>query len=127
MSTLNILIVDDSAHEADLIVTALKRARYVPMWTRVDSAGTLTAALDNRRWDVVVCAATMSNLHCLSALHIVRALAPETPFIVVSDALDAADAAEMLRSGATAIVKKYAMQELPSTIARAVGTRAMRA
>lgn len=119
---LHILIVDDSPQDADRILRALRRGGYQPMWKRVDTPGTLTAALTERAraWDAVTCDDAMPQLRYLSALHIVRALKPGIPFILVSNGGDDADATDVVQRNACGIVRKNRLDDLPAVIARAV-------
>jgi DNA-binding NtrC family response regulator len=100
----------------------VRRAGYEPTWKRVDTAGTLTAALSERSrgWDAVTCDDAMAQLRYLSALHLVRALQPGIPFILVSNAGNDAHAAEALLRDGYSVVSKNRLEDLPALIARAL-------
>src|SRR6266404_5356727 len=51
---LSVLIVEDSADDADLTIRALAEGGYDPRYERVDTAPTLEAALDGGPWDVII-------------------------------------------------------------------------
>ena len=70
---LNVLIIEDSAEDVELIVLELRRAGYSPRWRRVDSASQLSSALNDGTWHVILCDYTMSNFTAGEALRIVQA------------------------------------------------------
>jgi len=124
-TSLRILIIDDSPRDAERILRALRRAGFQPTWKRVDTAGTLTAALGPgaSQWDAVTCDDAMPQLRFLSALQIVRAVTPGMPFIVMSNAAGELPAGNGARRGGYEIVSRDRLQELPTLIARALYAR----
>jgi CheY-like chemotaxis protein len=59
---LKVLIIEDSADDAELLVLELRRAGYDPHFEVTDSAAPLCVALDQNDWDVVLCDYTMAAL-----------------------------------------------------------------
>ncbi|MHC5537578.1 hypothetical protein ACYOEI_05030, partial [Singulisphaera rosea] len=51
---LRILIVEDSADDAEVAMLALSRGAITPDWKRVESADELRAALAEGPWDAVL-------------------------------------------------------------------------
>lgn len=114
MTALNVLIVDDSPSDSELIALALRRAGYQPTCQRVDTPGSLAAALRGRiQWDVITCDDEMPQLNTRSAVGLARGLAPTVPVVVVSDAIDRHEAREF---GACAVVGKVRLDTLGETI-----------
>src|SRR5215470_5706434 len=113
---LRVLIVDDSPHDAERILRALRRGGYQPSWKRVDTAGTLTAALSDhgRGWDAVTCDDAMPQLRYVSALQIVRAVTPTLPFILVCSAAEQTDHANGVARDDFRVVSKNRLQDLPT-------------
>jgi DNA-binding NarL/FixJ family response regulator len=105
------------------IVAALRGGGYRPLWKRVESAGTLTFALGdpNWSWDVVTCDGSMPGLRLESALPIVRALAPRTPIIALSDGIDPASIDRL--DIPEAVLSRDRLDDLPLVIARVLGVR----
>ena len=51
---LRVLIVEDSSDDTELLVREVRRGGYEPIYRRVDTAETLSSALDDQEWDVVL-------------------------------------------------------------------------
>src|SRR5262245_19462098 len=81
---LRLLLIEDSANDAELLVDALLEGGYAPDVTRVESRPALLSALDRRTWDLVLCDYTMPQFSGLEALTLVHSHAPDLPFIFVS-------------------------------------------
>src|ERR1039458_7188707 len=69
---LNVLIVEDSVEDAERAVLELRRAGYAPDYRRVATAREMSAALDERPWDLVLCAHSLSDFTYEGALALVR-------------------------------------------------------
>src|SRR3546814_18828509 len=80
---LRVLIVEDSADDAALLVRELRRGGYEPSHRCVDSAEALIAALDSQAWDLILCDYTMSGFSGTQALSLVRSRGLDMPFIFV--------------------------------------------
>lgn len=75
-----VLIVDDSPGDADLIARELRKSFGGVQVERVDTAKALKAALQFARWDVVISDNRMPALSGMGALHLVKASEPDLPF-----------------------------------------------
>ena len=53
-AVLRALIVEDSEFDAQMIVSMLRKGGYEVTSERVETEAALRAALDNKRWDVVL-------------------------------------------------------------------------
>ena len=51
---LRALIIDDSEDDADLLVRELRRGGYDPASKRVDTRETMSAALSESTWDLII-------------------------------------------------------------------------
>src|SRR2546428_5146407 len=80
----NVLIVDDSAEDTELIVVELQRVGLAPAFRQVDSPSAMSAALDEQEWDVVLCDYMMPDFNSAEALSILRQRALDIPFLIVS-------------------------------------------
>lgn len=56
---LRVLIVEDSVTDTELLLRQLRHADYDPVWERVETAETTSAALDCQPWDIVIADYTM--------------------------------------------------------------------
>jgi two-component sensor histidine kinase len=117
---LRVLLLEDSALDAELVTEALASARLSVEIERVDSASGFTRAVQDERWDIILADYRLPAFDGLSALEIVQARAPDTPFVFVSGALGEEVAVEALKRGATDYVLKERLDRLPATVLRAL-------
>jgi two-component sensor histidine kinase len=117
---LRILLLEDSALDAELVTEALTSAGLAAIIERVDTAADFTKAVQDRRWDIVLADYRLPAFDGLSALEIVQARVPGTPFVFVSGALGEEVAVEALKRGATDYVLKESLDRLPGTVLRAL-------
>lgn len=116
---MKILMLEDSASDAELAERALRRAELRFTMRRVDSENEFFKALSEFRPDVVVTDYSLPGFDGLRALEIVRRLTPDVPVIIFSGSLGDERAVEALKMGATDYVLKDRMQRLPAAITRA--------
>lgn len=66
--SIRVLIVEDSAADALILVTELRRGGYDPTFERVETSDAMTAALANQKWDIVFADNTMAHFRETEAL-----------------------------------------------------------
>jgi len=81
---LRVLIVEDSQEDAELIVLELKRGGYDPDYLRVDEAGAMRQALEQREWDLVLSDYSMPRFSLGDALREMEDKGVDLPFVIVS-------------------------------------------
>src|SRR5688572_24141092 len=97
---LRVLVIEDSPLDVELVVLVLERAEMKPDWRAVASADELRRALAESRWDVVVSDYHMRDFDAPAALAIVRELAGDLPFIIVSGSVGEEQAVLAMKAGA---------------------------
>jgi two-component sensor histidine kinase len=117
---LSVLLLEDSALDAELVTEALAGARLELTVERVVSAAEFTRAIRDKGWDLILADYRLPAFDGLSALALVREHCPGTPFIFVSGALGEEVAVEAMKRGATDYVLKERLERLPATILRAL-------
>jgi two-component system, cell cycle sensor histidine kinase and response regulator CckA len=117
-ATLRVLIIEDSEDDAVLIVRELEHGGFDVTHLRVDSAGAMRAALDAKRWDLVIGDHTMPGFSGIEAMNIFRERELEAPFIFVSGTLGEDAAVAALKSGAQDYVLKGNLKRLVPAIRR---------
>jgi len=117
---IDLIVVEDSAVDAELVVDALREAGLAVAARRVEDEATFRAALDERLPDTILADWTLPHFSGRGALEIARERCPEVPFIFVSGTISEASAIEVLRQGATDYVYKHQLQQLGPTLIRAI-------
>src|ERR1041385_3721303 len=103
---LNILIVEDSQSDTELLLHEMGRNGYELLHQRVDSAATMTAALESHPWDAVVADYVIPGFGGMQALELFRAKGFDIPFIVVSGSAGEELAVDMMKAGADDYILK---------------------
>lgn len=115
---LRILMLEDSALDAELITAHLQRAglefEAERLWTR----NAFIEALDSRPFDVILADHVLPGFDGDAALALARERVPQTPFIFVSGTLTEELAVQALTRGARDYVVKQRLQRLPDAIRR---------
>ncbi len=117
-AVLQLLIVEDSLDDVDLLLYALRRGGCEVSWQRVDNAQDMRAALLARDWDVITSDHAMPQFSAPAALALARELRPEIPLIIVSGEIDLDLAVSLMRDGALDYIQKHQLARLPSAIER---------
>ncbi|HEU6441281.1 MAG TPA: histidine kinase dimerization/phosphoacceptor domain -containing protein [Microvirga sp.] len=117
---LRILLLEDSALDAELVTEALASSGLAVAIERVVLEEEFAAALRSGSWDLVLADYLLPGFDGLNALALVRERFPELPFVFVSGALGEEVAVEALKRGATDYVLKDRLGRLPVTVLRAL-------
>lgn len=120
---IRILMVEDSALDAELIERELQRAKLDCSLHRVQTERDLRAALESTDPDVILADYNLPDFDGISALKIARAVVPRTPFIFVSGSIGEERAVQALREGATDYILKDRLSRLPAAVTRALRER----
>ncbi|NUS39388.1 MAG: EAL domain-containing protein [Lysobacter sp.] len=127
MAPLKVLMVEDSAADAELLLRELRRLDRPIEHLRVHSEDMLQDALERFVPDVVLSDYSMPGFGGSDALEIVIKRAPGTPFVFVSGTIGEERAIEALQRGAWDYVLKENLRRLPMAIERALRMAAERA
>lgn len=118
--TLRILILEDSAFDADLIEDELKQAGLDFISARVASKADFIKQMDEFLPDLILADYSLPGFSGKSALNIVVNQYPHIPFIFVSGALGEELAVELLKKGSTDYVLKNNLLRLAPSVNRAL-------
>ena len=118
MRHLRILMVEDSADDAELLLRALRRAGYEISYERVETPAAMQAALNQPEWNLVISDYTMPHFNGLDALRLVREQTADLPFILVSGTIGEEVAVQAVKAGANDYVLKDNLARLCSAIER---------
>jgi len=123
---LEVLIIEDSAADAERVALELERAGYAPDYRRVATAAEVSAALDERHWDLILCAHNLRDFNYKAALALVREKRISAPVLLVSANVVDEAAVSAVRAGARDIIMKDRLSRLGHAVEReleAAGTR----
>jgi diguanylate cyclase (GGDEF)-like protein/PAS domain S-box-containing protein len=117
---LKVLLVEDEASDAELVMRELKRAGLSCVGCRVDTERDFRRELTQFQPHLILSDFNMPQFDGMAALAIAHALHPDIPFIFVSGTLGEDYAIRALKSGATDYVLKDNLVRLPPAAHRAL-------
>ena len=117
---LRVLLVEDSEDDAILLGRYFERAGYQPSVRRVETAEEMRRALSesHTQWDVVLADFNLPAFSATAALHLLKHMGQDVPFIVMSGAISEETAVEAMRAGAHDYVSKENLARLVPAIER---------
>ena len=124
--TLWVLMVDDSEDDILLIIRALKKGGYHPVYERVDTADAMQKALQEKQWDIILCDYKMPDFSAPAALALLKKSNLDIPLFVVSGAIGEETAVECMQLGARAYIMKTNPIRLAPAIARELEDKKVR-
>lgn len=117
---IRVLMLEDSALDAELNVAQLRRARLEFTFKQVWSREAFLAELATRAYDVILADHVLPGFDGDTALTLASEQVPQLPFIFVSGTLTEELAVQALTRGARDYVVKQRLQRLPDAILRAI-------
>jgi len=118
MSAMQLLIVEDSADDAELMVRALRRAGCDPTYERVETPEAMRAALDRGPLELVIADYAMPHFSGLAALRMLQDMELDLPFILVSGSVGEDLAVAAIRAGAQDYILKGNLARLAPAVQR---------
>jgi two-component sensor histidine kinase len=115
---LAILLVEDSASDAELILRNIASAGYTLNHVRVENAETLAQALQSGTWDVVLSDYMLPEFDAGEALRIIQHVDRFIPFLIVSGAIGEETAVALMKAGAHDYIMKGNLSRLVPAIER---------
>ncbi len=119
-SAVAILHLEDSTLDCELACVRLRKAGIPCDVTRVDTRKDFEAALDARRFDLILADFSLPDFDGLAALEIAKSHVPETPFLFLSGRMGEETAVRALKLGARDYVLKQRLAHLPAAVERAI-------
>lgn len=116
---IQVLIIEDDAADAELLVLELRRAGLVFEWQRVDSEAAIVAGLREDP-DIILSDYSLPEFTALRALEIVRESRLEIPFIIISGAIGEETAVAAMKLGAADYLLKDRLGRLAPAIHQAM-------
>jgi PAS domain S-box-containing protein len=118
MRTLNLLLVEDSEDDAELMLIELRRGGYRPDFVRVDNPEAMNAALRERKWDLIISDYVMPQFSGPAAMKLLQESGYDIPIIIVSGHIGEDIAVSAMKSGANDYVMKDRLARLVPAVER---------
>ncbi len=115
---LNILFIEDSSDDIELLLNVLQEKYEQIDYRRVEDEKSLREILDTVKSDLIICDNNMPAFDARSALRIVQEKHAEIPLIIVSGLMSPADAAAAMMAGAADMVSKDDLSRLVPAVNR---------
>jgi two-component system cell cycle sensor histidine kinase/response regulator CckA len=112
---LHVLLLEDSAADAELILDELRQAGYELVARRVTTSGEMVEVLDSGSWQVVCLDWSLGALDALAALAV---LGVDVPAFLISGVIGQEEVADAIRAGARDVVSKGNLTRLVPAVAR---------
>lgn len=123
---LHLMVVEDCAADAELIVATLKRAGFALAYDTVTSSDAFEQKLQQTECDLILCDHNLMGWTGMDALSVLRRLKKEIPLIVVTAVLGDEGAVDYIKRGAVDYVLKHRLERLPVAVGRALREKAQR-
>ncbi|HYE30793.1 MAG TPA: PAS domain S-box protein [Methylomirabilota bacterium] len=115
---IHILVIQESAAEAERIMELFQTSGYSPHHERVQSPDELAEALDRGGWDVILSDFALPQLSAAQALEMLRKRGEDIPFLLVASLGSEERAVHTMRMGAQDYVPKESLARLVPAVER---------
>lgn len=122
---INILIVEDSPDDADMVVHELRRAGFTPKWKRVETEPDFLAEIKNSP-DVILSDYSLPGFTGLRAAKLLQESGLNIPFILISGTVGEDVAVEAMKHGATDYLLKDRIVRLGAAVEQALEQKRLR-
>lgn len=117
---LNILSLEDSLRDFEIIREQLLDAGFKFNMIRVEKENEYLSSLRNTKWDIILADFKLPGFNAFTALQLSNEVCPDIPFICVSGSIGEETAIDLIKSGAEDYVLKDRLTRLPVAINRAL-------
>jgi DNA-binding NarL/FixJ family response regulator len=118
-----ILVLEDSAADAELVRHELLRSGLVTVTERVDTQQAFVSALKDFLPDVVLSDHALGAFDAQAALTLLHSIRPTIPFILVTGTISSEATVACIRAGAEDLILKENLTRLAASITKAVQLR----
>ncbi len=123
---LNILIVEDSADDAEMVLAQLRRDGFAPAWRRVETEPDFLAEL-KKLPDIILSDYAMPQFSGLRAAELAQASGLDIPFILISGTVGEELAVKAMKQGATDYLLKDRITRLGQAVKHALEQKRLQA
>jgi DNA-binding NarL/FixJ family response regulator len=122
-SQVRVLVIEQNAADAELMVSELRRSGMQVAVERVESGDQLPSAVRDFEPDVVLVEHLLPGLDFSATVATIQDLRPRTPIIVVSGPLKSGDSGSFIRAGAETFISKTNLGRLAPAVSAALDAR----
>jgi PAS domain S-box-containing protein len=115
---LQVLTIEDSVEDSELIQLELKRAGFDLSIHRVETENEMRSSLEKKKWDLITSDFQMPHFSALEALRIWKETEQEVPFFIISGVINNEEAIELMKAGATEYILKNHLSRLGPAVER---------
>ncbi len=115
---LNVLVVEDSEDDSQLMLRELCSGGYVPTLKRVETAQEMRAALKTSKWHLILADYNLPQFNAPQALEVLKKTDLDLPFIVISGTIGEDTAVQLMKAGAHDYVNKQSLRRLVPAVQR---------
>jgi CheY-like chemotaxis protein len=119
-SVLNVLSLEDSVMDFEIIADYLLELTEEVKITRTDSKSEFSELICTEKYDIILADYKLPGFNALEALELCVKHCPDTPFICVSGAIGEEVAIELMKKGAVDFVMKEKLERLTDVVERAL-------
>jgi len=123
--SLNVLVLEDRAGDAELMIDELLTAGFEPAWTRVETETEYLAALESDP-DVILADYHLPRFDAPRALQLLQERGKDIPILVVTGAVDEETAVHCMKQGAADYLLKDRMARLGPAVEQALLSKELR-
>lgn len=126
MSTaIRVLILEDRAPDAEIMLLELQRAGFEPIWQRVETKRDFLANLQPSL-DVILADFTLPQFNALNASHLMKESGLDIPFIIVTGTVSEEVAVECMKQGAVDYLLKDRLARVGQAVVHTLEQRRLR-
>jgi PAS domain S-box-containing protein len=119
-TVLNVLSLEDSVQDFEIICEQLARDGYNLNIIRVEKESEFESLLRNNKYDIILADFKLPGFDAFGALRLHNDICPEVPFICISGSIGEETAIELIKNGAVDYVLKDKLGRLPVVLKRAL-------
>jgi diguanylate cyclase (GGDEF)-like protein/PAS domain S-box-containing protein len=123
---LNLLIIEDSADDAELLLWQLRKSGYTLSWERVETPEKMLVALARQEWDLIISDYAMPRFSGIEAINLLKQQKFDIPFIMISGNAGEDTVVAALQAGADHYLPKSQLSRLAPVIDRELAAAAER-
>lgn len=101
---IHVIVVEESANDAEVILNSLRKARFPIRPTHVEDAEDFQAALSKQEWDLVISVPAVFDFSVADVCELVKTSKQDMPVIGISNKLTPEVMAQMYTAGVSAVI-----------------------